>query len=125
MMIKTIIVGIIALFVAFAVFRKIYKDYKKNNISKQINKEVLITIGLYLLYFVWWYYFAYEYSSDNVEEYKYILGLPEWFFYSCVVGLILVNILVYICVKFFFKEIDFEKYNKTNHLEENKESLNG
>ena len=30
MMIKTIIVGIIALFVAFAVFRKIYKDYKKN-----------------------------------------------------------------------------------------------
>ena len=70
------------------------KDYKKNNISKQINKEVLITIGLYLLYFVWWYYFAYEYSSDNVEEYKYILGLPEWFFYSCVVGWILVNVLV-------------------------------
>jgi len=54
------------------------KDNKKNNISKQINKEVLITIGLYLFYFVWWYYFAYEYSSDNVEEYKYILGLPEW-----------------------------------------------
>ena len=48
------------------------KDNKKNNISKQINKEVLITIGLYLFYFVWWYYFAYEYSSDNVEEYKYI-----------------------------------------------------
>ena len=37
------------------------KDNKKNNISKQINKEVLITIGLYLFYFVWWYYFAYEY----------------------------------------------------------------
>ena len=30
MMIKTIIVGIIALLVAFAVFRKISKDYKKN-----------------------------------------------------------------------------------------------
>ena len=30
MMIKTIIVGIIALLVAFSVFRKIYKDYKKN-----------------------------------------------------------------------------------------------
>lgn len=49
------------------------KDSKRNNISKQINKEVLITIVLYLIYFIWWYYFAYEYSSDNVEEYKYIL----------------------------------------------------
>ena len=90
------------------------KDSKRNNISKQINKEVLITIVLYLIYFIWWYYFAYEYSSDNVEEYKYILGLPEWFFYSCVVGLILINILVYIRVKFFFKDIDFDKYNENN-----------
>ena len=83
------------------------KDNKKNNISKQINKEVLITIGLYL----------FEYSSDNVEEYKYILGLPEWFFYSCVVGLVLINILVYICIKFLFKDIDFEKYNENNNLD--------
>ena len=90
------------------------KDSKKNSISKQINKEVLITIVLYLIYFIWWYYFAYKYSSDNVEEYKYILGLPEWFFYSCVVGLVLVNILVYIYVKFFFKDIDFDKYNENN-----------
>ena len=29
-MIKTIIVGIIAVLIAFAVFRKVYKDYKKN-----------------------------------------------------------------------------------------------
>ncbi|MCY7007219.1 YhdT family protein [Fusobacterium simiae] len=86
----------------------------KNSISKQVNKEVLITIMLYLLYFVWWYYFAYEYSSDNVEEYKYILGLPEWFFYSCVLGLIFINILVYVCIKFFFKDVDFEKYNENN-----------
>ena len=89
----------------------------KNKISKQINKEVFVTIILYLIYFAWWYYFAYEYSSDNVEEYKYILGLPEWFFYSCVVGLILVNILVYICIKFFFKDINFDKYNKNNNLD--------
>ena len=36
------------------------KDSKRNNISKQINKEVLITIVLYLIYFIWWYYLAYE-----------------------------------------------------------------
>ena len=29
-MIKTIIVGIIVVLIAFAVFRKVYKDYKKN-----------------------------------------------------------------------------------------------
>ena len=94
------------------------KDSKKSNISKQVNKEVLITIGLYLIYFIWWQYFAYEYSSDNVEEDKYILGLPEWFFYSCVVGLVLINILVYICIKFFFKGINFDKYNENDNSDE-------
>jgi hypothetical protein len=76
--------------------------------KNQINKEALITIFLYSLYFLWWYYFAYIYPPQNVEEYKYILGLPDWFFYSCVLGFILVNLLVYIAVKFFFKNIDLE-----------------
>ena len=76
--------------------------------KNQINKEALITIFLYSLYFLWWYYFSYIYPPQNVEEYKYILGLPDWFFYSCVLGFILVNLLVYIAVKFFFKNIDLE-----------------
>ena len=46
--------------------------------KNQINKEALITIFLYSLYFLWWYYFAYIYPPQNVEEYKYILGLPDW-----------------------------------------------
>ena len=46
-----------------------------------------------------------------MEEYKYILGLPEWFFYSCVVGLVFINVLVYVCIKLFFKDVDFEEYN--------------
>ena len=62
-------------------------------ISKQINKEVLITIALYLIYFVWWYY-------------------------SCVVGLVLINVLVYVCIKLFFKDVDFEEYdNKDKKLD--------
>ena len=76
--------------------------------KSQINKEALITIFIYFLYFLWWYYFAYIYPPKNVEEYKYILGLPDCFFYSCILGFILVNILVYIVVKFFFKNIDLE-----------------
>lgn len=81
-------------------------------IHSQINKEALITIFLYAIYFLWWYYFAYIYPPKNVEDYKYILGMPDWFFYSCVLGLVLINLLVFLVTKFFFKDIDFEKFEK-------------
>ncbi|MFR4520453.1 MAG: YhdT family protein [Fusobacterium sp.] len=78
--------------------------------GKQINKEALVTVVLYLFYFVWWYYFAYIYKdSENVAEFKYILGLPEWFFYSCVLGLVVINILVFLAVKIFFKDMDLDE----------------
>lgn len=81
--------------------------------GKQINKEVIITLLLYFFYFCWWYYFAYMYTdSEDVESFKYILGLPEWFFYSCVVGLVLINILVFIAVTFFFKDVSLEEEKK-------------
>lgn len=82
----------------------------KKEIAKQINKEAIITIILYLIYFLWWYYFAYIFPTENVEDYKYILGMPEWFFYSCVVGLILINFLVFLATKFLFKDIDFKQF---------------
>lgn len=72
----------------------------------QLNKEALATVILYVLYFFWWYYFAYIYTPKGNY---FIFGLPKWFFYSCVVGLILVNILVYIMVKFVFKEIELDE----------------
>ncbi len=75
------------------------------NRNKQINKEAKITIGLYLFYFIWWYFFAY-YKSDDPSKYTFILGLPSWFFMSCVMGLIIINILVFIIVKLFFKDMD-------------------
>lgn len=78
--------------------------------SKQINKEAIITVILYIFYFCWWYYFAYLYSdSENVQNFKYILGLPEWFFYSCVLGLVVINFLVFIIVKIFFKNVSLEE----------------
>ena len=81
--------------------------------AKQINKEVIITLLLYIFYFCWWYYFAYIYSdSEDVENFKYIFGLPEWFFYSCVLGLIIINVLVFIVVTFLFKETPLEEDKK-------------
>lgn len=91
-------------------------DLSKENrkeIFRQINKEAAITLVLYALFFLWWYYFAYIYPPKDVNQYKYILGLPEWFFYSCVVGLVMINILVYISVKLFFKEVDFDKFENS------------
>ncbi|MDO5788347.1 MAG: YhdT family protein [Fusobacterium sp.] len=78
--------------------------------AKQINKEIIITLILYIFYFGWWYYFAYLHTdSEDVKNFKYILGLPEWFFYSCVLGLIVINILVFIVVTFFFKNTSLEE----------------
>ncbi len=65
-------------------------------------------LGLYLLFFVWWYASAYGFGDDPAE-YNYILGFPEWFFYSCIVGYIGISILLWICVSFFFTEIDLNE----------------
>ena len=75
---------------------------------KQLNKEAVLTCGLYLFYFAWWYFFAYYFGEQEVSSYRYILGLPEWFFYSCVLGLIVINIAVFVVVKFFFRDIPLD-----------------
>ena len=77
--------------------------------KKQLNKEALLTVGLYVLYFAWWYFFAYHFGEQHVAKYRYILGLPEWFFYSCVLGLIVINALVFIVVKVFFRDIPLDE----------------
>lgn len=93
----------------------------KKNIAKQINREAIITIFLYAIYFLWWYYFAYIFPPKNVDEYKYILGMPEWFFYSCVLGLILINFLVFLVTKFLFRDIDFKEFENNNEQGEKSE----
>lgn len=76
--------------------------------KSRINKEALITLIIYVIYFLWWSYFAFIYPPKDPNQYTYILGMPSWFFYSCVLGFILFNILVFICTKYIFKEIDLE-----------------
>ena len=76
---------------------------------KIANREALIGLGLAIFNFVWWFGFAYGMGSRPVEEYNYIFGLPDWFFYSCVVGFLLIAALVIVIVKFFFVEVPFEE----------------
>lgn len=61
-----------------------------------------------LINFFWWFGFGYGLGSEKVENYTYIFGFPAWFFYSCIIGLIVMIILVSITVKFLFKEVPFE-----------------
>ena len=57
---------------------------------KIAHKEAWIGVALAIIHFLWWYGFAYGIGSNKVEQYTYILGLPAWFFYSCVLGFIII-----------------------------------
>lgn len=74
------------------------------NFLKTTRRETLIIIGLYLLFFVWWYATAYGFGDDP-SEYKYIFGFPEWFFYSCIVGYIGISFILWIVIKMMFKDL--------------------
>ena len=80
----------------------------KKEIRKQISQEVFITCALYIFYFLWWFLFAFGLGQKDVKDYTYIFGFPDWFFYSCILGFFVFSTLVYLAVKFFFKEIPLD-----------------
>lgn len=78
---------------------------KKDQRYKIAHREALIGVGLVIFNFLWWFIFAYGLGRKNPEQYTYILGLPDWFFYSCVLGFIVMAILVTVIVKRWFVDI--------------------
>lgn len=78
---------------------------------RQANREALITLGLYVFFFLWWTVFAFGLGSGNVEEYEYVLGLPEWFFYSCVLGYPVMTLILWAVVRRFFADIPLDEAN--------------
>ncbi|GGJ88914.1 sodium:pantothenate symporter [Lentibacillus kapialis] len=76
---------------------------------KVANREALIGAGLVIFNFIWWFAFAYGLGGKNPSEYTYVFGLPAWFFYSCVVGFIVMAVLVTIVVKKWFVEVSFDE----------------
>ncbi|WP_142827158.1 YhdT family protein [Planococcus soli] len=75
---------------------------------KIAHREAKIGVSLALFNFVWWFGFAYGMGSRPVEEYNYVFGLPDWFFYSCVLGFLVISVLVVVIVHFFFTEVPFD-----------------
>lgn len=84
---------------------------KEKEYVKTTNKETSIVLGLYLLFFVWWYATAYGFGGDP-SQYRYIIGFPEWFFYSCIAGYFGISLLLWFVVKRFFTELSFEEEEK-------------
>ncbi len=75
---------------------------------KVANREALIGVGLALFNFIWWFGFAYGLGDRTPEDYTYVMGLPSWFFYSCVVGFLIMVLLVILVVKFLFTEVPLD-----------------
>ncbi|MBA4536722.1 YhdT family protein [Bacillus aquiflavi] len=75
---------------------------------KIAHREALIGVVLVVINFIWWFGFAYYLGSAPVEKYQYVFGLPAWFFYSCVVGFIVMVFMIILVVKLLFKEVPFE-----------------
>lgn len=76
--------------------------------NRQINKEALITIILYVLYFIWWYVTGFVMGNKDPEQYKFILGLPVWFILNSFVGPIIFIVAVIFTVKCFFADMDLD-----------------
>ncbi|WP_110113294.1 YhdT family protein [Bacillus sp. CGMCC 1.16541] len=91
------------------------KEEEKQQRKKRFkiaHREAKIGVGLALFHFIWWFGFAYGFGSKPVEEYTYILGFPAWFFYSCIVGLLVIIGLVIWVVNVYFTDLPFEEEEK-------------
>ena len=74
----------------------------------QANREAIMAVVLSLAYFIWWYATAYGFGDKPFSKYTYIMGMPTWFFLSCVVGFILFAVLAAVMVFLFFKDIPLD-----------------
>lgn len=85
---------------------------KERQIEKIANREALIGVGLAIFNFIWWFGFAYGLGSKDPSEYTYVFGLPAWFFYSCVLGFVVMVALIIIVIKKFFVEVPLDEEEK-------------
>ena len=81
--------------------------------NRQIKREALISVALYVGFFIWWYFTGYGIAEKGTPEtYMYVMGLPMWFFLSCIVGYVLFCIATIVVVKKFFKDFDLGEEEK-------------
>lgn len=72
---------------------------------KRCEKEMKITFGVQILFTLISVFVAYTLGKGPVEEYKYIMGLPAWWFAVIVVTIVFTFIVIGI-TKMVFKDMD-------------------
>ncbi len=82
---------------------------------KQADREALITLGLYAVFFLWWTLFAFGLGSGDPAKYSYTFGMPNWFFYSCVLGYPVLTIILWLVVRFAFTHIDLDNIDSDSN----------
>ncbi|WP_320172085.1 YhdT family protein [Maridesulfovibrio sp.] len=75
---------------------------------RQADREALLALTVYALYFIWWYVFGFGMGNNNPDEYTYVWGFPAWFFYSCIAGYPVITIVLWIIVRTKFKDMPLE-----------------
>ncbi len=85
----------------------------KDKRFKIAHKEAVIGVILVIINFLLWFGFAYGMGSGDPQEYSYILGMPQWFFYSCIISTLISTLLVVLSVKYLFKEVSFEDEDRS------------
>ncbi len=74
----------------------------------QADREALIALGAYALYFLWWYATAYGLGDGDPQSYSRIMGMPSWFFYSCIVGYPLITLFLWGVMRLFFRNMPLD-----------------
>jgi uncharacterized membrane protein YhdT len=81
---------------------------ESNNRNRQIKRESILSLSLYLGFFLWWFITGYGLSQGSPAQFTYVLGMPMWFFLSCVVGYVLFCAAAFLLVKRAFKELSLD-----------------
>ncbi|MDR3074101.1 MAG: YhdT family protein [Deltaproteobacteria bacterium] len=79
-----------------------------NTRYRQADREALITLGVYAFFFLWWTVFAFGLGGGDPGQYSYVLGMPAWFFYSCVLGYPVVSLALWAVIRLYFKDMPLD-----------------
>ena len=77
---------------------------------RQAHKEAKWAVGLALAYFAWWYFSAYAFAPNGIDESLPTLywGFPLWFLLACIIGPILFTVLCGLMVKYIYRDMSLE-----------------
>ena len=87
---------------------------------RQADREALITLGLYVFFFLWWTVFAFGLGAGDPADYTYVWGMPAWFFYSCVLGYPVITLLLWGVVRFFFSDMPLDGSENDSRKEDDR-----